>query len=186
MQDLALEQPAVPKQAHGRYRLPAIALHWVVAILIIGMIGIGLYMTSLPKGPMRNWYFELHKSLGLTAAAIILLRIVWRISHKGPALPAMPAWQMLAAKASHHLLYLGMVIMPLSGYLASSFTKYPIKWFGHRLPYWAWPDKHLNHVLDVIHSTTAYILIALVSIHVLAALKHLLVDRDGVFRRMLP
>lgn len=175
------------RTATDRYTGPAITLHWLIAALIIALIGVGWYMTDLPKGPDRSWFFGLHKSLGLTAALLIIARVAWRISHAAPALPAfMPSLQVKLAKASHHLLYVCMVVMPTTGYLASSFTKYPIKFFGLPLPSWGWEDKALNTLFDNIHSATANVLVALIALHLAAALKHLLVDRDGVFHRMLP
>jgi cytochrome b561 len=180
-----LTAPAVDTD---RYRLPAIVLHWLIALLIIGMLSLGYYMTDLPKNtPERSFYLNLHKSCGLLAALLILLRVGWRVSHLVPAFPAtMPSWETLAARWSHWLLYACMVLQPLTGYLSSSFNKFGIKFFGLSLPNWGWEDKNLRELFAGFHEVIAGVLIALIVIHVLAALKHLLIDRDRVFQRMLP
>ena len=180
-----LTAPAVDTD---RYRLPAIVLHWLIALLIIGMLCLGYYMTGLPKNtPERSFYLNLHKSFGLLAAMLILLRLGWRVSHLVPPFPAtMPSWETLAARWSHRLLYACMVLQPLTGYLSSSFNKFGIKFFGLSLPNWGWEDKYLRELFAQFHGVIAVILIVLIVIHLLAALKHLLIDRDRVFQRMLP
>jgi cytochrome b561 len=172
----------------GHYRLPAIVLHWLIALLIIGMVCLGYYMTGLPKGtPERSFFFNLHKSFGLLTAMLIVVRLGWRVSHIVPPLPAsMPSWQAAAARWSHRLLYVCMVLQPLTGYVSSSFNKFGIKFFGIGLPNWGWEDKYWRELFAGFHHVIAVVLIVLIVVHVLAALKHLLIDRDGVFQRMLP
>jgi cytochrome b561 len=179
---------AAPTVDIGRYRLPAIVLHWLIALLIIGMICLGYYMTGIPKNtPERSFFLNLHKSFGLLAAMLILVRLGWRVSHTVPPLPAsVPSWQASAARWSHRLLYACMVLQPLTGYVSSSFNKFGIKFFGLDLPNWGWEDKYLRELFVGFHHTIAVVLIVLIVLHVLAALKHLLIDRDGVFQRMLP
>ena len=98
----------------------------------------------------------------------------------------MRAWQRIAAHVSHYGLYACLITQPLSGYLGSSFTKYPILYFGHKLPHWGWDAPVLKEICSQVHFYGACVLIVLVALHVSAALKHLLVDRDGVFERMFP
>ncbi len=172
-----------------RYTTTAIVFHWVVAILVFALIGLGLTMTDIPKGtPDRAWYYNLHKSLGVTTALLVLARLWWRVRNPPPSLQAsMPAWEIQAANISHALLYLCLVVMPLSGFAATQFTKYGVKFFGlFTIPPMGWEDKAIYDILQGIHGTTAMLLIALVVIHVLAALKHLLINRNNVFQRMLP
>src|SRR5258706_7387488 len=78
--------PASP-DAHWRYSPPAVILHWLVALLIVALFGLGWYMMSIEKEPRRDWYFKLHRSLGLTVAGLIVLRLLWRASHRPPQLP---------------------------------------------------------------------------------------------------
>ncbi len=173
--------------AVGRYALPAIFLHWLMAVLILAMFGIGWYMVDLPKGPDRHFYFSLHKSLGLTVAALALLRLLWRIGHPPPPLPEqVQQWKRTAAGATHVLLYIFMFLQPISGYLSTSFSGYKTKWWGIPLPHWGWKDPPLNELFTDIHVASSVFLIALILLHVSAALVHLLVERDGVFQRMWP
>ncbi len=167
------------------YTRTAIALHWILAILITALIAIGLYMTDLPRNtPSRSWYFNLHKSLGLLAAAVILVRILWRLRHAPPPLAgATPPWQIASARISHLVLYACMIFMPLTGYLGSSFNKYGVKFFGLPLPNWAWDDARLREIFVTAHHWIAGLLIAMIVVHFAAALHHA-ARRDGVFRRM--
>jgi len=171
-----------------RYTSAAIALHWVIALLIIGMLLLGFYMVGIPKGtPGRAMYFNLHKSCGVLAGVLIVLRLGWRLTHAVPPLPVgMSRWSAVAARWSHRLLYLCMVLQPASGYLSSSFNKYGVKFFGVALPNWGWEDKPLRELFASVHYVVAVLLATLIAVHVLAAFKHLLVDRDGVFGRMMP
>src|SRR5258708_38324849 len=100
-----------------RYTMPAITLHWIIAILVLVMIGLGLYMTGIPRGtPERTFYYNLHKSIGVTVAVLVLIRLCWRFRTPPPPLPSsVPAWQVQASKLSHALLYLCLVLIPLSG-----------------------------------------------------------------------
>jgi cytochrome b561 len=170
-----------------KYRPIAIWLHWIIGIALIAQIGLGLYMVDIPKGtPDRAWFFNLHKSIGLTLALLILLRIVYRLQHSAPVLPSsMAQWQQLGARWSHYLLYVCMILMPVSGYIGSSFNKYGVKFWGISLPNWAWEDKDIRETFVDIHEIVAEVFIVLIALHVLAALKHLIFDKDGVFQRML-
>ena len=172
----------------GRYTRSAIVFHWIVAILALIMIGLGLFMTGVPKGsPDRAFYFNLHKSIGLTTALIVIARLWWRAGHPPPALPAtMPGWEVQAAKINHALLYLCLIVMPLSGFAATQFTKYGVVYFGlFKIPPMGPQNKVMYDLLQGVHGVTAVLLITLIVIHVLAAFKHLLIDRDKVFQRML-
>jgi len=172
-----------------RYDHVAMALHWLVAIGVIAQIVLGLWMIEIPKAPagVRAYWFNLHKSIGITLGLLIVMRLTWRITHRPPPLPTtMPRWQVRAAGASHWLLYACMITMPLAGYLGSTFSGYPIKYFGTTLPNWGWKDDMLKDFFSSVHFVAAVVFIALIKLHILAALKHLWIDRDGVFHRMLP
>ena len=171
-----------------RYTLTAIVLHWALAALIVVLIGIGSYMTELPRNASkRSTLVSLHQALGLTAALLIVIRVYWSLAHAAPPLPvALPAWQIRATQMGHRLLYLCMILMPLTGYLGSSFGKHAIQLFGFDLPHWGWEDKFLQALLMDIHSAIAFVFFALIVLHIAAALKHHLLDRNDVFRRMLP
>jgi len=173
----------------SRYTTAAIVFHWIVAILALTMIGLGIFMTDVPKGnPDRAFYFNLHKSIGVTTALLVLIRLWWRAKNPPPPLPAsMSGWEVQASKISHALLYMCLIVMPLSGFAATQFTKYGVNYFGlFKIPPMGSENKLVYELLQGIHGVTATLLIALVVIHVLAAFKHLLIDRDKVFQRMLP
>jgi len=166
------------------YTRTAIALHWLLAAAFIGQIALGWWMLDIPKNPpgLRAGWFNLHKSIGLTIAAFVLLRIVWRLRHRvAPA--ELPGWQQRAARATHALLYLLMVVMPVTGLLGSTFTRYPVRYFGIVLPAWNhdWPAA--KEWMSAIHYTAAILFIALVALHVAAASWHWWL-RDGVAARM--
>ena len=171
-----------------RYTRTAVVLHWLLAVLIPVMMVLGFYMTEVPRNtPERAFLFNLHKSLGLTVLALVVVRIVWRSKHPAPPLPdSIPLWQRRASVVSHRLLYACMLLQPVTGYLASSFGKYGVKFFGIPLPHWGWDDPGLRSIAVAAHETIVLVFIGIICIHVLAALKHALVDRNEVLRRMLP
>jgi cytochrome b561 len=169
------------------YTRTAVVLHWLIAACVFAQISLGLWMIGIPKSPpgVRAYWFNVHKSIGITLGVLILARLLWRLAHRAPPLPgSLPAWQRIAAKVSHAGLYVCMIVMPVSGYLGSSFTKYPIKYFGYTLPHWGWDAPPLKELMSQVHYATAIVFMALIALHVAAALKHLALDRDGVFQRM--
>jgi len=171
---------------HG-YTRTAVALHWIVAIAVLGMIGLGLWMIDLPKdaGPFRAEMYNLHKSIGMTLGLIIFARVAWRFAHPAPPLPGtMPRWQVLASHFTHYALYACIVIQPVTGFLGSLASPYPIKYFGYTLAYGPWDVPAAKEFLSVVHLANASTLIVLVLVHIGAVLHHLLVARDGVFQRM--
>ena len=175
----------IPTVYTPTYTPLAVLLHWTLAVLIIGMIGLGWYMQSLEKGPVAGWYFGLHKSIGLVIAPLVLLRLLWRLGHPPAPLPASVApWQARAARASHWLLYACMVAMPVFGIAGGLFSKSGIAFFGTPLPRVFSENRDLSEVFYGAHVFTSWILVALIVLHVLAGLKHLLIDKDGVFQRM--
>jgi cytochrome b561 len=172
-----------------RYDTVAIALHWLVAIGVFVMIGLGWYMTEIPKGtPARAFYFNLHKSIGLTVGIIVLIRVWWRWTHQPPPLPpGTQKWVFNASKLSHGLLYALLVLMPFAGFTASNFTKYGVTYFGlFKIgPFFA-DNKALWELFQGIHTAASEVLVIVIAIHIAGAFKHLLIDKDGVFYRMLP
>jgi cytochrome b561 len=180
---------ALDQSAEKRYTNVAIVLHWLIALGVFALVGVAWYMVGIPKGaPERAFWFNLHKSIGTTVGVLVLIRIWWRLNHKPPVLPAsMPAWEVTAAKISHALLYACLIVMPLTGFIASQFTKYGVKYFGlFSIGPFFEENKPLRDSIQQIHEITSYVIVTLVVIHIAAALKHLLVDKDGVFQRMHP
>lgn len=180
-----MRAPTSPVSAYTR---TAIALHWLIALAIFGTFALGLYMHDLPVSPTKLRLYSYHKWTGVTIFLLVLVRLAWRATHAAPPLPAaMPAWQRTAAHATHHLLYLLIVVIPLSGWLMSSAKGFQTVWFGVLpLPDLLEKNKELGDRLVLVHQTLNFTLAALVVAHVGAAIKHHVVDRDDVLRRMLP
>ncbi|MGB9150923.1 MAG: cytochrome b [Burkholderiales bacterium] len=170
-----------------KYKPLAIFLHWLLAVAIIAQAGLGVWMGDIPRGtPERAYFFNLHKSVGIVIALFILWRIAVRLKNAPPELPPMPNWQRLAAKISHYLLYVCMIVLPLSGYIGSNFTKYGVKFFGYQIAPWGPENKAIYEIFNTTHTLTGKVMIGVILVHVLAALKHWLVDKDTVMARMLP
>jgi len=172
-----------------RYSRTAITLHWVIALAVLGQIAFGWYLQSVPRlTPDRTVFVNFHKSTGLVIGVLILVRLAWRLTHKPPPLPAsMPAWEQSAARVNHALLYVCMLVMPVAGYTASNFSKFGVKFFNAvLLPPWGLDDRAIYAFFNGLHVATSYVFVALIAVHVGAALKHLFFPRHGIFRRMLP
>lgn len=165
-----------------------IALHWVSALLLVALFSLGYYMTSLTKGaPGKGAWVNLHKSLGLTAALVIVWRVMVRVRRTAPpSIPGLGCWEMELARITHRLLYMCMVVMPLSGYLGSSFNQYGTRFWGVPLPRWGWVDDALQHMFYAVHRSTAYLLLGLVVLHVAGVIKHQWFDARRCVQRMLP
>ncbi|MBA4289579.1 MAG: cytochrome b [Pseudomonas sp.] len=169
------------------YSRPALFFHWVLAALIPFQIGLGWYMLSIEGSPGSVLYFTLHVSLGLTAAVLIALRLLWRMRHRPHALPpTIPRWQAKAAELTHVSMYVFLLMMPVTGYLGAAFGGDPIAYFGIAPPLWATANDVLKEQLFTVHGIIAWALVALIVLHVGGAFKHLLIDKDGVFGRMWP
>lgn len=142
-------------------------------------------MLSIEDDPGSGWYFDLHKSTGIVIALLVLLRVVWRLRHKPSPLPdSVPGWQATASPISHWLLYVAMIAMPIVGMLGALLGKNGIAFFGLTIPRPVAPNQYLSETFFSAHSVIAWVLVGLISIHILAALKHLIIDKDGVFQKM--
>jgi cytochrome b561 len=176
----------------SRYTLPAIVLHWLLGLALLGMFGIGLYMTDLPISPLRLKLYNWHKWAGITVLTLSLLRLVWRLTHRPPALPdallhSMPSWQRVAHHATHHALYALFFMVPLVGWAYSSASGFPIVVFGVLpLPDFVPVDKALAELIKPWHEISALAMMALVVLHVAAAIKHQWLHKHRLIQRMLP
>lgn len=187
------------RTARTRYTGIAIILHWVIAIAIFALIGFGLWMTDAIHAPETKAQafvvYQWHKSLGLTVLALVFLRLIWRLFYPPPPLPhSMPAWEKLAASISHRLFYVLMIAMPLLGWAMVSASPFglPTMYFGlFEWPHIVWlvdieDKKPVEAIFKSAHRAGAYLLMALIGLHIAAALKHWIVDRDEIIGRMLP
>ena len=171
-----------------RYTRTAIVFHWLVALMIIGAFSMGLIMTEMSLSPTKLKYYSWHKWAGVTILGLATLRLLWRLSHPAPAYPAsMPSWQKSSANALHGALYVLMFAVPISGYFYTLAAGFPVVWFGlFELPVLIDKNDELKPLLKAVHFWLNMTLAAAVAMHVAAALKHQLIDRDGVLKRMLP
>jgi cytochrome b561 len=172
--------------SRSRYDKVAIALHWVVAVVVIAQLAFGWFLTDVPRGsPERGSLVNLHKSIGLAIWLLVAIRLGWRWTHAPPALPG-PAWQRRAARTTHFILYGALFTMPVAGYLASNFSKHGILLFGAvRLRPWGRDDPSLYALFNGFHVSAAWVLTAFLALHLGAALYHAW-KRDGVLDRMWP
>lgn len=191
----------------SRYTKTAMALHWLIAFALLGMFVLGWYMTDLPKdspkiasidlfdlgiftvqqaepASIRGFYFNLHKSIGVTLLALIAFRVYWRLTHEPPALLAsLKAWEKKLAAWSHKILYLLMLALPVSGLIMASYSKYGVKWFGLKLiP--GMDNNPLREKLAEVHELIGIVLLVVIVVHVLGALKHKFIDKDEALKRM--
>lgn len=175
-------------EPRNRYSAVSLILHWGMALLILGQI---LLITAheATEGPLSREFVQLHKAVGLTILVLTLVRIGWRIAHPAPALPVgMKAWETWLARATHLLFYVALLVLPLTGWAASSAAGRDISWFG----LFNWPllpisgGREVSRSLMDVHELAVKTLYVLLALHVIGALKHYFVDRDGVLQRMLP
>jgi cytochrome b561 len=175
------------KNSAANYGIITKLLHWLIALCIAAQILLGFFMDDIANKALRGQAYFIHKSLGLTLLFLAVLFVLWRCFNRKPAWPAhMPQWERFAARTVHFLLYATILVMPLSGWLMSSAAGYPPSfwgWFTVAAPIET--SKALSHFFNQIHSVTAWTLSGLIGIHVVAALKHFFIDKDGVLQKML-
>jgi cytochrome b561 len=183
-------------KAIERYSRGAMILHWFIALAIIGMLIGGLVMANMldqkPPPPLAFTIVQFHKSLGITILLLSLVRLAWRFTHKPPALPLMPAWQTGLAHLSHWGFYFMMLALPLTGWAMVSSSKFNLP----TLLYFTqieWPHipflvgrTDLSHLFHESHEILGFLTIALLILHIGAALYHHFMLKDTVLRRMMP
>lgn len=176
----------------ARYSTVAIVLHWLLGLSIFAMFAIGIYMSDLPFSPLRLKLYNYHKWAGITFLILSVLRLLWRLLNRPPALPkkieqAMPSWQTKAYHGTHYALYALFFAVPLIGWAYSSAAGFPIVLFGVLpLPDFMSVDKEFAKQIKEFHEISAFALVGLAVLHIGAALKHHFIDKDGLVSRMLP
>jgi cytochrome b561 len=174
-----------PLFGRTHFAFPARVLHWLMAVLIVAMLFIGVGMVSTAS-PSYSWLLDWHRPIGIAIVVLALIRLVVRLTHRAPPLPAdLPAVQVFAAKASHYLLYAAMIAMPLIGWAMLSAAGSPVQmWPGMVLPPILPHNVLIFGWLRVAHGLIGYAFFALILAHLGAALFHGLVRRDGVLGSM--
>ena len=190
-----------------KYNNIAIIMHWLIAIGICFMFYLGWFMEALPKEAPKSssydlfnigiysweltkeespraFYFNLHKSIGLTIFALIIFRILWRWTHRPPTLiETMKLWEKRLATVAHYGLYLLMFLIPSSGIIMSIGSKYGIKWFGIKvIP--GIDNSQLRELFLEFHQIFGILILCVLFFHIIGALKHSIIDKDGTLRRM--
>lgn len=170
------------------YHPAAKALHWIAALTVLGLLGVGLWMTSLPLGFTKLHAYNWHKWIGLVVLVLTVGRLFWRWRHPPPPLPdTIVRWQVMLAPVAHWTLLLLLIVMPLSGWTMNSAAGASVLWFGAvPLPDLVPRDPGLFETLKTTHHVLARLLIAVLILHVAAVVHHDVLRRDGVFRRMWP
>lgn len=176
------------RNTEARWGSVSITLHWLVALLILLVqVPAGLVMLRLEPGVFQNVLFDLHKNVGLVVLALAVFRLGWRLAQPVPALPdEVPGWQARLAGLTHVLLYGLLLLLPVSGFLYTAFGGYPVPLLmavdlGRLIA----ASEPQAVVWRAIHYWAQWALLAVAAVHVLAALHHALVRRDGVLGRML-
>jgi cytochrome b561 len=176
------------KNTESRFGSVAMLFHWLMAVLIIGLLGLGLYMMDLPLGVQKLRFYGWHKEFGILVLMLVIARFAWRVSNINPVLPAhMKAWEKFAAHSAHYAFYGFMVAMPITGWMMSSASGLPVSFFGlFILPDLVGQSETLRKLLAEIHEWLGYGLIATLCAHVGASLQHHFINKDDILRRMLP
>lgn len=182
-------KPMSSRNTETRWGWPSISLHWLIAVLIVTLLVVGFVMVQLPKSPRYFWVFDLHKSVGLTVLALMLLRLAWRLHAGAPRpVPGTSPLQHFAARAAHLGLYLLALGMPIAGWLYDSASGLrALKYFGlFTVPKLVAPNPQIKDLAHEFHVVGGLILTLLILIHIGGALVHHLVQRDRTLLRMLP
>jgi len=179
-----------------RYTRVAVVLHWLVAVLITANVVLALSADHVPDDAVRS-VIDAHKSIGITVLGLVLLRVLWRLSHAPPALPSSyPRWERIAAHIGHAVFYVIILALPLTGWMHDSAWKdaasHPMRWFNlfewPRIPYILHLDpstrESLHTLFGELHTWSGYALYALLALHVGAALKHQFIDKHPELQRM--
>lgn len=174
------------KNSSNRFGIIAISLHWIIAVLIIGLLALGLYMVNLPISLEKLKLYGWHKEYGFLVLFLAIFRIIWRLGNQMPEL-ALPMLEKIAARSMHWAFYFFMFAMPISGWLITSAAGLPASFFGlFTLPNLVAPDEHNRVLFEWVHEWLGYALIAAIMLHTAAALKHHFINKDDILRRMFP
>jgi cytochrome b561 len=174
--------------AAGKHSRTTIGLHWITALAVLGLLGVGLWMVGLPLGLLKLKVYAWHKWIGIAVLAMTVVRLLWRWRHPPPMLPgSLRDWERRLAPIAHWSLFALLLAMPLSGWMMNSAAGVGLYWFGYiPIPDLVPRDPDLFATLKTVHKILSRLLIAVVVLHVGAVIYHDVLRRDGVFRRMWP
>ena len=172
-----------------RYDGVAISFHWAIALLIVANVALAWSLDAFERdSPIQKQFLTIHKSIGVTILILAVLRLAWRSIHRPPPLPeSLPPWQRRVADLSHWLLYVVLIVMPISGLIDAGAFSQPVHYFFlFTLPAFIAHNEPLGHAAFAVHKATAVLLYILLAAHAGAALHHHFVRKDDVLRRILP
>ena len=173
------------KNTENRFGVIAIIFHWVMAILMVGLIALGLIMVRMPINIQKLQFYGWHKEFGLLVLMLVIVRLTWRLRNVNPSLN-IPAWEEFFARAVHWTFYFFMFVIPITGWLITSSADLPVSFFGlFTLPNIVHASEPNRVLYSEIHEWLGYALIAVFCLHTLAALKHHFINKDDILRRML-
>lgn len=176
---------ATGADARQSYSGVAKAFHWTIVVLIALMLYGGWTAEDLPREE-RLGVMQIHAGIGLVILILMAGRLAWRLGHPAPALPAgLPRWQAIASKATHHGLYFLVILQPLLGLLITTTSKFNLQAFGI-LGLQVAPNETLHELGETLHGLNAWLIAALIALHIAAALYHHFMRHDNVLKRMLP
>jgi cytochrome b561 len=174
-------------QTSARYDGVARALHWLVFALVGVQFLIGWTMPEIHRDTPQQGLVDWHISMGVTLMVVVAVRLFWRLTHPVPLATSMKAWERKLAKVAHGLLYLLLLVTPALGWVAAGYFGYTVHLFGlFTLPALADNTMDWAHELGDVHAVLSNVLIGVVALHVLGALYHYFIVRDGVMQRILP
>ena len=167
-----------------KYTNIAVLFHWLTAVLLFGLFALGWYMVDL-EGAQKGYYYGLHKSFGLSAYTLILLRLFWRLRNPPPPLPSdFNSFHVKISRFVHRMAYVLLLMMPISGYLSTSFSGYKTNWFGLNLYHWGWKHEALNSFFSQAHQIFGYVLFIIITIHLSAVILHLITKKINLLPRI--
>lgn len=173
------------KNTENQFGFVAIFLHWLMAILIIGMLALGIYMTRIPVSLLKLKLFGFHKEYGMLVLMLVILRLFWRVTNVTPALSSLPLFERFAARSVHWIFYGLMFAIPITGWLVTSAAGLPVSFFGlFVIPNLISPNDDQRLLFTQIHKWLSYGLIVVLCGHIAAALKHHFINKDDILRRM--
>ena len=176
------------KSTSDSYGFLAKAFHWIIALMIIGMIAVGFVMTAMEPAPTKFFIYGLHKATGIVILALVFLRLMWRLYNPSPQLPLeLTSWHRRMGKLSPIVLYFLLFLMPISGYILSEAGGYPISVYGlFIVPNFVEKNSEISKIASLIHEYGAFVFIGILVLHLSAALYHHFVLKNNVLQRMLP
>ena len=174
------------RNTENSYGLVAKVLHWLIFFLILGLLLVGFFMDDISDKALKGQIINLHKLIGITVLGLMIVRAIWALMNPKPLLPInTPVWQRMAERTVHYLIYVALICMPISGWVMSVAAGHPPHFFETLLTLPIPENKTLSDAGWTIHQSLAWIIIGLISIHVLAALYHAVIKKDEVLSRML-